>query len=279
VRPLALALAVLALAAPLATAGLGGDLAEADAPEPSPAEDPRLGQRVYALAMEGHRFNGHTWPDTPLLEAYAGETMRFAIHVPADAEMHTFHLHGHPWEDPGTGDVIDTVLLDPGDAHTFEATAGLGEGHTGDWLYHCHVGSHFEEGMWGLLRVYPYAVHVDGPLDGLEVDLTQQGEALEGATFDALLRDEAGDPGASEATQGDPVEVAWDELGDGRYRVTPELPAGAEGELVLRAHHDEGTSLARLDLDAEGGYELDRHVGLDGDTAADPAPGAELGLG
>lgn len=268
-RRTAIALALALALAPVALAdGLVDELASEDGADDAPLV--RTGERVFALTMERNHFNGRTWPDTPLLEAYAGETMRFVVHVPAGAEMHTFHLHGHPWEDPDTGRTIDAVMLDPTQTHRFTQTAGLGEGHSGDWLYHCHVGSHFEEGMWGLLRVYPYQVGVEGPLDALDLRLEQDGEGLEDASVDAILRDEAGDPSADGALEGEPVPVDTVERGSGVYGVAPEIPDGADGELVLRTHHGEGTSLARLDLDGEGGYALNRHVGVDAGEAPIP---------
>lgn len=253
----ALGLALLALAPALV------GLAPTDTAQAQLGPGPELGERAFVLGMEGHRFNGQTWPDTPLLEAYAGETMRFAVHVPAFAEMHTFHLHGHPWEDPDTGDFIDAVRLDAGQTHRFTQTAGLGEGHAGDWFYHCHVETHFQGSMWGLLRVYPYAVQVDGDLKELTVRLTDGERGLEEATFSAHLRQGPDQVTPATVGEGQPVDLHVEELGEGRYRVTPDLAAAATGELVLTSHHDEGESVARLDLTATG-YELDRDVVPDG---------------
>ncbi len=227
------------------------------------ADEPllHLGQRAYVLVMEENNFNTETWPDTPMLEAYEGEQMHFLITVPANAEMHTFHLHGHPWEDPDTGEFIDAVRLDPGEYHRFEQTAGLGQGHAGDWFYHCHVGSHFGAGMWGLLRVYPYAMTVEGDLPGLTVTLHDDGERLDGASFTATLRDNVPDtPTAAEATGDEEIDLTVTPLGDGRYQVIPDLAGITTGELVLQAEHPtEGESIARLDLTPTG-YELDRDV-------------------
>lgn len=251
----AAALALLALGPALAALpGLQGSAGA--------GEDPliHLGQRAYVLAMQENHFNGREWPDTPLLEAYEGERMRLLIHVPITAEMHTFHLHGHPWIDPGTGDYIDAVRLDAGESHRFNQTAGLAAGHAGDWFYHCHVSTHFDQGMWGLLRVYPYAMQVIGDLDGLTVTLADDGEGLEQATFDARLRQGPDQVTGATVGGGEPVDVAVTELGDGRYHLVPELDPGASGELVLVSHHDEGESLARLDLIPDGGYEIDRDV-------------------
>lgn len=243
---------------------------------------PRTGQRAFALVMEGNNFNGQTWPDTPLLEAYEGEEMQFVVHTALAGGMHTFHMHGHPWEaqDEARLGFIDAIRLDGGETHDFTATAGLGEGHAGDWFYHCHVTTHFAEGMWGLLRVYPYSMHVAGPLDGLEITLIDDGEGLEDATFTAKLRSGSDQVTAATAGEGDPVDVNVQELGDGRYRVEAGLSPTASGELVLTSHHEEGESVARLDLTA-GGYELDRDVGPSSSAADDIAvpTGANVPLG
>lgn len=113
-----------------------------------------LPDRVYVLVMSGHSFNGQDYPNTPLLQAVAGETAQFTVVVPPNAEAHTFHLHGHPWLVEG-GRVIDTILLQPGESHTFTVTAGGDDEHPGDWMYHCHVDTHVQQGMWGVFRVHP----------------------------------------------------------------------------------------------------------------------------
>lgn len=243
------------------------------------AQDPGriLGERVFALTMERSHFNGQTWPDTPLLEAYEGERMRFIVHVPITAEMHTFHLHGHPWKDVDTGRFVDAVRLDAGETLRFNQTAGLEEGHDGDWFYHCHVGGHFTNGMWGLLRVYPYEMQVDGELDGLTVTLNHDGEGLEGATFDARLRQGPDQVTGATVGDGQPVDLHVRELGDGRYRVVPDLASSGTGELVLTSNHDEGESVARLDV-TQSGYELDRDL-RPSSTDAGPAGSLVEGLG
>lgn len=115
---------------------------------------PYQGVRPFALTMSGHDFNFGMDPQGPLLEAVVGETLAFTVHVPAFAEPHTFHLHGHPWLDVESGTIIDAKLIMPGQTHAFTVTAGLGE-FTGEFLYHCHMEGHFAGGMWGILRIHP----------------------------------------------------------------------------------------------------------------------------
>ncbi|WP_405806445.1 multicopper oxidase domain-containing protein [Streptomyces sp. NBC_01187] len=74
---------------------------------------------------------------------------------------HTFHVHGHRWADNRTGllqgpddhsAVIDTKITGPADSFGFQLIAGEGVG-AGAWMYHCHVQSHSDMGMAGLLLI------------------------------------------------------------------------------------------------------------------------------
>lgn len=217
--------------------------------------------RVFALVMNGEAFNGQTAPDAPLLEAYLGETMRFVVYVPPTAEPHTFHVHGHPWVDPETGDFIDAVRIDAGDYHTFEVEAGFGDpALAGDWFYHCHVEMHFVQGMWGIMRIYPYAVEAVGAATALSVTLDQLGNAVHGATFEATWN-------------GAPVSVAATNSAEGTYLVRPEIPAAA-GRLVLTSNHDLGQSVARFDVAPDGTWTAVRDVSPErAPVAANPVAG------
>lgn len=83
--------------------------------------------------------------NTPTLRASIGESV--AIHVYGmDNNFHTFHLHGHRWEDPeGSGIYIDNKAIGPGDRTSLRFT----EDNPGRWFYHCHVFSHLHSGMNG----------------------------------------------------------------------------------------------------------------------------------
>ncbi|SCK32188.1 Multicopper oxidase [Streptomyces sp. WMMB 714] len=74
---------------------------------------------------------------------------------------HTFHVHGHRWADTRTGllegpgdpsRVIDNKITGPADSFGFQIIAGEEAG-PGAWMYHCHVQSHSDMGMAGLLLV------------------------------------------------------------------------------------------------------------------------------
>lgn len=115
-----------------------------------PAQPP---DRVFALAMSGTTFNGMHGHELPVLEAFVGERVRFELFA---MESHTFHLHGHPWR-LADGRFVDVFLVDPDTPHAFEVTAGGADGHAGEWMFHCHIQDHMDEGMWGILRVHPAA--------------------------------------------------------------------------------------------------------------------------
>jgi len=185
--------------------------------------------RTFALVMSGTSFNGLHAPDSPLLEAYLGERVRF---LTVSSEAHTFHLHGHPWRFEDR--FIDTFLVRPDTPHAFDVTAGSADHHAGDWMYHCHVDDHMAAGMWGVFRVYPFATRVEQIEDTLVVTLERLGERIDGA---ALALD----------VDGEPIDAHVEPLRDGRYQIHARLPE--EGALVVTATHVEiGRSVARLAL-------------------------------
>lgn len=208
---------------------------------------PETGERVFVLVMDGTEFNGLSWPNTPLLEAYVGETMTFFVYTShSAASFHTFHLHGHPWWDNEQDRFIDNKLLKPGQAHDFSVEAGTIRGNAGDWFYHCHVDSHFDQGMWGIVRVYPYSVAVTGSLDDLDVQVHRKGDPVPATDLRLTL-------------DGQPVDAEIDRVGTNHFKVHPDLPADADGQLVIHTDNVLGQSLARLSVQ-DGSYDLIRHV-------------------
>jgi FtsP/CotA-like multicopper oxidase with cupredoxin domain len=81
--------------------------------------------------------------NTPTIRARAGQDV--AIHALGfDNNFHTFHLHGHRWEDPN-----GTFVDNPGFGPNESVTARFTEDNPGRWLWHCHVFSHQDAGMAG----------------------------------------------------------------------------------------------------------------------------------
>jgi FtsP/CotA-like multicopper oxidase with cupredoxin domain len=94
--------------------------------------------RPYSC-INGRAFAGNT----PTLRATVGDEV--AWHVFAlDNDFHTFHVHGHRWQD-ATGQVLDNQTLGPGDSLSLRFV----EDNPGRWFYHCHVFSHLHEGLNG----------------------------------------------------------------------------------------------------------------------------------
>jgi FtsP/CotA-like multicopper oxidase with cupredoxin domain len=87
----------------------------------------------------------------PTVGARAGEKIRFHV-IGIGTAIHTFHLHGHRWIEPGTTSVIDTFDVGPISRQAFVLQAGEGVG-PGDWHYHCHVIQHMQSGMMGTFRI------------------------------------------------------------------------------------------------------------------------------
>jgi FtsP/CotA-like multicopper oxidase with cupredoxin domain len=90
-------------------------------------------------AVNGKAYAGNT----PSFKANVGD--RVAWYVAAiDSDFHTFHIHGHRWED-AAGEIRDNVTIGPGDTYALEYV----EDNPGRWFYHCHVFTHLHGGMNG----------------------------------------------------------------------------------------------------------------------------------
>ena len=60
--------------------------------------------------------------NTPTYSANVGDTSPCTSYA-IDDDFHTFHIHGHRWEDAGRRRVIDNVTLGPGDSFTARVTS------------------------------------------------------------------------------------------------------------------------------------------------------------
>jgi hypothetical protein len=101
----------------------------------------------------------HGDPETPLLEAYAGEAIAIHVLAPSSEQSQVFTIEGHEWpfEPQRTGsDLLSAVQLGGLEAITIQPDGGAG-GRTaaaGDYLYGNHREPYREAGQWGLLRVH-----------------------------------------------------------------------------------------------------------------------------
>ena len=112
-----------------------------------------LPDKTFVLVMQNVWFNQKRYPHTPLLEVKLGERVEFVV-ITHGSRFHTFHIHGHRWLDRGTSRLIDTFTHNAGESTGFQVIAGEGVG-PGEWMYHCHVHDHLEDGMMGFFVVRP----------------------------------------------------------------------------------------------------------------------------
>jgi FtsP/CotA-like multicopper oxidase with cupredoxin domain len=126
------------------------------------AGDSRPDVPTFVVAMgDNFTLDYQTYPDTPNFTATEGQRVEFLVYAWGN-ETHAFHLHGHSWADNRTGlfqassdtPAIDNKTIAPASSFGFQVIAGQDVG-TNDWMYHCHVQFHSDNGMMGFLTVNP----------------------------------------------------------------------------------------------------------------------------
>jgi DNA-binding beta-propeller fold protein YncE/plastocyanin len=118
-----------------------------------------LGQSIfYGMEIDNEQGGKQTplWVN-PTLYATDGAKVRYHVLGIGD-ETHAFHLHGHRWVEAqgGSADIIDVKEITPLQRHTFLVEVSDNENDldaTEGWMYHCHVFSHMEKGMSGMMMV------------------------------------------------------------------------------------------------------------------------------
>jgi manganese oxidase len=123
--------------------------------------DPEPDTKPFVVVMNDLTINNRRAPNTPIFKANEGQRIEFVV-IAHGENFHTFHLHAHSWFDNRTGTlaasgdtltpVIDNKPMGPADSFGFQVIAGEGVG-PGAWMFHCHVQSHSDGGMSGLLAV------------------------------------------------------------------------------------------------------------------------------
>ena len=113
----------------------------------------RVAPRDMAAAGKVWAFNGMAdMPETPLIEASRGETVRITM-MNDTAWPHAMHLHGHHFRqiaaDGNPGPLRDTLLMERDQTTEIAFVAD----NPGDWLLHCHMLEHSAGGMMTWLRV------------------------------------------------------------------------------------------------------------------------------
>lgn len=115
-------------------------------------------------------------PATPIPQSYLGDPAKTRLVHAGTETFHVHHLHGGAtrWRlnprsgpseiargldkapDTSGSNRRDAQTLGPGTAFDLEHECGSGgcQAAAGDFLYHCHIGHHYNAGMWSFWRVF-----------------------------------------------------------------------------------------------------------------------------
>ncbi|MFE7625113.1 multicopper oxidase domain-containing protein [Streptomyces sp. NPDC057509] len=119
-----------------------------------------LPDRTITIVFNDMSINNTPAGRSPDFEATLGDRLEVVMITHGDF-YHTFHVHGHRWADNRTGlltgpddpsRIVDTKIVGPADSFGFQVIAGEHVG-AGAWMYHCHVQSHADRGMGGMLLI------------------------------------------------------------------------------------------------------------------------------
>ncbi|MGH9281923.1 MAG: hypothetical protein ACRD0S_03190, partial [Acidimicrobiales bacterium] len=97
----------------------------------------------------------HGDPDTPLLEAVAGDAVRVHVLAPWSEQSQVFSVESHRWPaEPGRRGtpLVGSVKVGGMEALTLRLDGGAAR-LAGDYLYGAHREPYREAGLWGILRV------------------------------------------------------------------------------------------------------------------------------
>ena len=178
-------------------------------------------------------------PATPIARAYLSDPTKFRI-LHAGSEMfHVFHMHGGGirWRFNTVSDTtfdysktgldkspktalspssrLDSQTFGPGEAYNLEIEGGAGgvQQVAGEFLFHCHIATHYVSGMWGFWRVYDTAQPGFAPLPdraapatavtsaGLIGRTMPDGTTLTAANLDDWIRPQLPTQGVSKSKQ------------------------------------------------------------------------------
>lgn len=100
----------------------------------------------------------HGDPATKIMQTYKGDPVKIRLVHAGVKETHVFHMHNHQWlSDPNdpASNIIDSISFSPQETKEINLLFGAGSLNEaiGDIIWHCHLYPHFNEGMWGLMRV------------------------------------------------------------------------------------------------------------------------------
>jgi multicopper oxidase len=137
---------------PVASAGAKSPPAGATAAPGAGAKAPVSWAQAQELAQAGERYaiNGQAFGNLHGLEMNEGERTRWYLFaLGSETDFHTAHWHGLRVIEEGRRrtDVVDLLPA------TMKV-ADLVADNPGEWLFHCHVAEHMQEGMFARLTVY-----------------------------------------------------------------------------------------------------------------------------
>ncbi|MBO2946024.1 multicopper oxidase domain-containing protein [Paenibacillus sp. F411] len=118
---------------------------------------------VVSPDTEGEEVHHDSWmfgdPATPVLRAYVGDPVKIRLIHGGVQETHVFHYHVHQWLFEPTdveSEIKDSQAISPQASYTISPLYGAGslQEAFGDVIIHCHLYPHFDEGMWGMQRIF-----------------------------------------------------------------------------------------------------------------------------
>ncbi len=172
-------------------------------------------QPDVALAYSSYTFGD---PTTPIPQSYLGDPVKFRLIHGGSETFHVPHLHGGgvQWQrqpDIGVNEnnyvplnagltkqfaasmpssATDSQSLGPSETYDLEIGCGSGgcQQSVGDFLFHCHIASHYIAGMWNYWRVYNTLQDEAGKTDDLALVIElpdRRGLFERGVTSEGLI--------------------------------------------------------------------------------------------
>lgn len=139
-----------------------------------------LGQQLTGRVDESIEYSSYGFgdPATPIMRSYLGDPVKERVVHAGSEVFHVHHVHGGAvrWiRDTGVepsnfdiglqkrpalrteiSDLTDSQAIGPSETFDIENQCGSGgcQQSAGDFMFHCHVTTHYFAGMWGIWRVY-----------------------------------------------------------------------------------------------------------------------------
>ncbi len=180
-----------------------------------------LAEETVGFGDESQAYGSYAFgdPAMPVPQTYVGDPTKFRIIHGGSETFHVPHLHGGgiQWQrqplagaegaegyvpvdaglvkefadtQPSSGN--DSQTIGPSETYELDISCGAGgcQQTAGDFLFHCHVASHYISGMWHFWRNYNTLQDLDGKTDGLGIVAElpdREGMMLPAVTSDALV--------------------------------------------------------------------------------------------